>query len=52
MPPIVRDYILVHELAHVRVPNHSRKFWNLVAEMDPHWREAERWLRRHGRELL
>jgi predicted metal-dependent hydrolase len=52
MPPDVRDYILVLELAHVRVPNHSRKFWNLVAEMDPHWREAERWLRRHGRELL
>jgi predicted metal-dependent hydrolase len=34
------------------VPNHSRKFWTLVAEMDPQWREAERWLRRHGRELL
>jgi len=52
MPPSVRDYILVHELAHVKVPNHSRKFWDVVAEMDPHWRVGERWLRRHGRELL
>lgn len=52
MPPAVRDYILVHELAHVEVPNHSVRFWRAVARMDPDWRASERWLRQHGRLLL
>ena len=52
MPPSVSDYILFHELMHVRQPNHSRRFWREVASVCPEWRDAERWLRRHGRELL
>ena len=30
MPPWVRDYVLIHELAHLRVPRHNRRFWSLV----------------------
>ncbi len=52
MPPAVSDYIIFHELMHLRQPNHSRAFWREVASVCPGWREAERWLRRHGRELL
>lgn len=52
MPPFVADYIIFHELAHLEHPNHSRRFWRKVAAICEGWREAERWLRRHGRELM
>jgi hypothetical protein len=48
MPDSVRDYILLHELAHLRHANHSRQFWKLVESMCPEYREANRWLRAHG----
>ena len=47
----VLDYVVVHELCHIRQPNHSRSFWNLVAQAYPEWRAADGWLRRHGAEL-
>lgn len=52
MPPAVRDYIIVHELMHLRQPNHSRKFWSLVEAAHPSYRDDVAWLRRHGPELL
>ena len=52
MPASVSDYILLHELMHLRQPNHSRRFWREVASVCPNWREEERWLRRYGREIL
>jgi len=52
MPPHVSDYVIVHELAHRRQPNHSPRFWREVETLCPTWRESERWLRRYGRELL
>jgi predicted metal-dependent hydrolase len=52
MPPFVADYVMLHELAHLPHPNHSRRFWRAVASVCPEWQSAERWLRRHGRELL
>jgi hypothetical protein len=51
-PVDVLDYVVVHELCHLRVPNHSRRFWELVAEHRPHWRTQRDWLREHGPELL
>jgi predicted metal-dependent hydrolase len=51
-PPEVLDYVVVHELCHLRVPNHSRRFWDLVGERRPGWREQRGWLREHGAELL
>lgn len=52
MPANVRDYVIFHELMHIRHPNHSRRFWREVDRVCAWWREAERWLRKHGRELL
>ena len=51
MPDDVRDYILLHELAHLHHPNHSTAFWRLVASICPTYRESRRWLRRHGDRL-
>lgn len=51
-PTLVRDYLIAHELAHLREMNHSRRFWRVVHEMFPEWREAEAWLKQHGRDLL
>ncbi len=52
MPPVVSEYVLLHELMHLRQPNHSRRFWREVERVCPAWRESERWLRKHGREIL
>lgn len=51
MPDPVRDYILLHELAHLQHPNHSTAFWALVASICPAHRDARRWLREHGESL-
>ena len=48
MPPSVRDYVLVHELMHLRRMDHSPAYWRLVAEAYPDYRSAREWLRRHG----
>ena len=50
-PREVADYVLVHELAHRIVPNHSASFWALVRRALPDFEERRKWLRRHGAEL-
>jgi predicted metal-dependent hydrolase len=51
MPDSVRDYILVHELMHLRERNHSRRFWALVERACPEHQAARRWLKAHEGEL-
>jgi predicted metal-dependent hydrolase len=51
-PLEVLDYVVVHELCHLREANHSPRFWRLVSERRPAWREQRAWLREHGPELL
>jgi predicted metal-dependent hydrolase len=48
----VLDYVVVHELCHLREPNHSRRFWRLVEQRRPEWRAQRDWLHEHGPELL
>ena len=50
-PGYVADYIILHELMHVRQMNHSRKFWQEVEQVCADFREAERWLKAHSRLL-
>jgi predicted metal-dependent hydrolase len=51
MPTWVRDYVMIHELMHIRRMDHSKKFWKLVAEACPDYEAARRWLRENGRAL-
>jgi predicted metal-dependent hydrolase len=47
-PPWVSDYLILHELMHLREMNHSRRFWREVQNVCPGWAEAERWLKQHS----
>jgi predicted metal-dependent hydrolase len=51
MPLWVRDYVMIHELMHLRRMDHSKKFWKLVAQACPDYESARRWLRVNGRAL-
>jgi predicted metal-dependent hydrolase len=48
MPDQVRDYVLIHELMHLRRLDHSPGYWRLVEAACPEYREARAWLRIHG----
>lgn len=48
MPQQVRDYILIHELMHLRRLDHSPRYWRLVEAACPDFRESRTWLRVHG----
>jgi predicted metal-dependent hydrolase len=45
MPETVRDYVIVHELMHLKRMDHSPRFWKLVEEAYPDYQTARRWLR-------
>lgn len=51
MPEPVIDYVIIHELAHLKEMNHSKKFWMLVSEHCPQWRKRRKWIREHEAEL-
>jgi predicted metal-dependent hydrolase len=48
-PGHVRDYVILHELAHLRHMNHSARFWAEVARLCPGYETAEQWLKRGGK---
>jgi predicted metal-dependent hydrolase len=48
MPAAVRDYVLIHELMHLKRLDHSPAYWKLVASACPGYRDARQWLRTHG----
>jgi len=51
VPEAVLRYVVIHELCHLRVPNHSRQFWRQLEAAAGGWQEQAAWLSEHGAEL-
>lgn len=47
-PPTVIDYVIVHELSHLRERNHSKRFWEKVAILCPNYKNYRKWLNTNG----
>jgi predicted metal-dependent hydrolase len=50
-PLEIVDYVIVHELVHLKQPDHSKKFWNKVREIMPDYEKRRKWLRDNERLL-
>ncbi len=50
-PILVSDYIIIHELVHTKVMNHSSKFWTLLKSLYPDYKDAMNWLDKYGNSL-
>jgi predicted metal-dependent hydrolase len=50
-PRAVIDYVVVHELVHLRIRNHSRVYWNEVSKVMPGYEQYRQWLRENGHRL-
>ena len=48
MPEPIRDYVIIHELMHLKRMDHSPRFWKLVEKACPDYQTARRWLRHHA----
>lgn len=51
-PPEVIDYVVVHELCHLKEMNHSNRFWNDVADIIPNYKEYADWLKKEGTQIM
>ena len=52
VPPDVLDYVVVHELCHLRFMNHSGEFWLEVEKYFPDFKKCRKWLREEGSALI
>lgn len=50
-PEEVMDYVIIHELCHLKEMNHSKAFWELVEQICPDYREQKRWLKENAHQL-
>ncbi|MBD3329019.1 DUF45 domain-containing protein [Candidatus Dojkabacteria bacterium] len=47
-PEEIIDYVVVHELCHLREMNHSKRFWELVSTIVPDWKDKRKWFKENG----
>ncbi|MBO6282019.1 MAG: M48 family metallopeptidase [Alphaproteobacteria bacterium] len=50
-PEYVINYLMAHEVSHLKHPDHSEDFWLCVATLYPNWKEGRDWLKKHGKIL-
>ena len=50
-PPEIVDYVVLHELVHTQIKNHSNKFWLRLSEILPEYKMHVRWLKENGKSL-
>ncbi len=50
-PQDVVDYVILHELVHTEIMDHSKRFWSRVAEVCPRYKEHKAWLKTYGHNL-
>lgn len=51
-PKDVIDYIIIHELCHLKIKNHSFRYWGLVRKFMPNYIEKKDWLEKNGKHIL
>ena len=51
MPREIIEYVICHELAHLKEMNHSKRFWAVVEELYPDYKSAVAWVKRYGGSL-
>ena len=51
-PAELLDYVVIHELCHLKEMNHSKKFWSEVSRFCPGYEQYKKWLKEHGNELI
>jgi predicted metal-dependent hydrolase len=51
-PESVFEYVCIHELAHIKEPSHSNKFWKLISSIDPAYKDKHKWLKENGAALI
>ena len=50
-PEGIMEYVVAHELCHLKVPNHSKRFWEFLETEIPDWKARRRWLKINGHAL-
>ena len=48
LPPRIIEYVVVHELVHIKVPDHSEKFWKTLGSVMPDYERRKAWLKQNG----
>ncbi len=46
------DYVVAHEVAHLKHMDHSRKFWNVCEQLSLNYQEGKKWMRQNGNDLM